>query len=243
MEKKEQYEQELAKKQRQFALLQQAMGRQGKAAVVVLEGADTAGKGGVIRRLAWCLDPRWLHVWPTSAPDQREQQQHWLQRFWQKIPERGHLAVFDRSWYGRVLVERVEGFAGDAQWRRAYQQINQFEQCLTDEGFALVKIWLDISNETQLKRFQERLQDPAKRWKLTEEDIRNRRRADDYQAAVQDVLSYTNTAAAPWQVIDANDKHQARLEVFDLLLHRLSVGVDLTPPAAPDEVVAYLKEH
>lgn len=241
MDKKAQYEQLLATKQRQLALLQQAMGRQGKPAVVVLEGADTAGKGGIIRRLGWCLDPRWLHVWPTSAPDQHEQQQHWLQRFWQKLPERGHLAVFDRSWYGRVLVERVEGYASAAQWQRAYLQINQFEQCLTDEGFALVKIWLEISSDTQLKRFQERLQDPAKRWKLTGEDIRNRRHAEDYRSAVQDMLAYTNTAAAPWQVIDGNDKHQARLAVFELLINQLSQGVDMTQPQAPAEVIEYLQ--
>lgn len=242
MDRKNEYEQQLEQKQRQLALLQQAMSRQQKPVVLVLEGADTAGKGGIIRRLGWCLDPRWLHVWPTSAPDEHEKQQHWLQRFWQKLPERGHFAVFDRSWYGRVLVERVEGYASQAQWQRAYQQINQFEQCLTDEGFALVKIWLEISSDTQLKRFQERLQDPAKRWKLTADDIRNRRQADAYRAAMQDMLAYTNTAAAPWHVIDGNDKHQARLEVFDLLLTCLRGGVDLSPPAAPAEVVAYLKE-
>jgi len=243
MDKKAHYEQQLALKQRQLALLQQAMGRQQKPAILVLEGADTAGKGGIIRRLGWCLDPRWLHVWPTSAPDEHERQQHWLQRFWHNIPQAGHFAVFDRSWYGRVLVERVEGYASQAQWQRAYSQINQFEQCLTDEGFALVKVWLDISPDTQLKRFQERLADPAKRWKLTAEDIRNRRHADAYQAAVKDMLASTHSAAAPWHVIDGNDKHQARLEVFDLLLQRLSVGVDLTPPAAPAEVVSYLNQQ
>lgn len=241
MDKKAHYEQQLALMQRQLALLAQARSRQQKPAILVLEGADTAGKGGIIRRLGWCLDPRWLHVWPTSAPDEHERQQHWLQRFWQKLPQAGHFAVFDRSWYGRVLVERVEGYASPVQWQRAFLQINQFEQCLVDEGFALVKVWLEISSKTQLARLQERLEDPAKRWKLTTEDIRNRRRAEDYHLAVQDMLSLTNTATAPWQVVDGNNKHQARLDVFNLLLQRLSVDVDLTPPQAPIDVVDYLR--
>lgn len=234
--------QQLEALQHQLALIQQATGRQQRGVVIVLEGMDAAGKGGLIRRLGWCLDPRWLHVWPTSAPDTPEQRQHWLQRFWQKIPEHGHWAVFDRSWYGRVLVERIEGFATAAQWQRAYQQINQFEQMLTDEGFVLVKIWLDLDAKTQLERLRERLLNPAKNWKLTTEDIRNRTQWHGYQAALQDLLSLTNPANAPWFVLDANDKHQLRLDAFHLLINRIGDGLDLTLPPVPAAVRDFLQQ-
>lgn len=224
---------ELAGFQLQLALLQQAMSRQQHTTVIVLEGQDAAGKGGIIRRLAWCLDPRWLHVWPISAPNDMERQQHWLQRFWQRLPQTGHIAVFDRSWYGRVLVERVEGFCEEVAWQRAYSQINQFEASLQQEGIKLVKIWLEISAEEQLKRFRQRYEDPAKCWKLTAEDLRNRARWADYQAAKQQMLRQTSTDNAPWHVIDGNDKSQARLDCFQLLLDQLSPGVDLTIPQQP----------
>lgn len=235
--------QQLSVLQHQLALLQQACGRQQRGVIIVLEGMDAAGKGGLIRRLGWCLDPRWLHVWPTSAPDVREQRQHWLQRFWQKVPEYGHWAVFDRSWYGRVLVERVEGFATAAQWQRAYQQINQFEQMLTDEGFVLVKIWLALSQDTQLVRLRERLLEPAKTWKLTEEDIRNRARWSDYQQALNELLQHTNPLQAPWFVLDANDKHQLRLDAFQLLINRIGAGLDVTLPPIPAAVRDFFQTH
>jgi len=225
---------ELVALQHQLALLQQAMGRQQQSSILVLEGPDAAGKGGLIRRIGWCLDPRWLHVWPISAPDAAEQQQHWLQRFWQRVPARGHFAIFDRSWYGRVLVERVEGFCPPAAWQRAYQQINQFEQCLLDEGIKLVKIWLDISEQEQLQRFRQRFADPAKGWKLTAEDLRNRARWQDYQTARSEMLQHTSTKDAPWHLIDANQKQQARLDCFNLLLTQLRPGVDLTLPPQPE---------
>ena len=225
---------ELTALQHQLALLQQAMGRQQQSTVIVLEGVDAAGKGGIIRRIGWCLDPRWLHVWPISAPNESERQQHWLQRFWQRLPQQGHWAVFDRSWYGRVLVERVEGFCDEAAWQRAYRQINEFEACLQDEGFRLVKIWLDISAQEQLSRFRQRFEDPAKGWKLTAEDLRNRARWQDYQLAKQDMLHHTSTANAPWHIIDGNNKQQARLDCFNLLLTELRPGVDLTLPEKPE---------
>lgn len=233
---------ELAELQQQLALLQQAMSRQQQSAVIVMEGQDAAGKGGIIRRIAWCLDPRWLHVWPISAPNEIERQQHWLQRFWQRLPSAGHFAVFDRSWYGRVLVERVEGFAPEAAWQRAYQQINQFEAMIQQEGIKLVKVWLNISAEEQLKRFRQRYEDPAKSWKLTEEDFRNRARWADYQAATQDMLQHTSTKDAPWFQIDGNDKSQARLDCFQLLLTQLSAGVDLTLPEQPKEFRDFFSE-
>ncbi|MCT6701316.1 polyphosphate kinase 2 family protein [Rheinheimera sp. 4Y26] len=224
---------ELTALQHQLALLQQAMGRQQQSVVIVLEGPDAAGKGGIIRRIGWCLDPRWLHVWPISAPDESERQQHWLQRFWQRLPQHGHWAVFDRSWYGRVLVERVEGFCDEAAWQRAYRQINEFELCLQQEGIRIIKIWLDISAEEQLNRFRARFEEPAKSWKLTAEDLRNRARWGDYQQAKQQMLDLTSTAHAPWHLIDGNDKQQARLDCFNLLLTELRPGIDLTLPEQP----------
>ena len=234
---------ELADLQQQLALLQQARSRQQQSAVIVLEGQDAAGKGGFIRRVAWCLDPRWLHVWPISAPNDTERQQHWLQRFWQRLPQHGHVAMFDRSWYGRVLVERVEGFCPEAAWQRAYQQINQFEATLQQEGVKLVKIWLEISEQEQLKRFRQRFDDPAKSWKLTEEDLRNRSRWTDYQAAKQDMLLQTNTHNAPWHQIDGNDKSQARLDCFQLLLDQLSPGIDLTLPQQTRQFQDFFTQH
>lgn len=225
---------ELTALQHQLALLQQAMGRQQQSTILLLEGADAAGKGGIIRRIAWCLDPRWLHVWPIAAPSSEEQQQHWLQRFWQRLPAKGHFAIFDRSWYGRVLVERVEGFCAPDAWQRAYRQINEFERCLQEEGIHLIKVWLDISQQEQLKRFQQRFENPAKSWKLTEEDLRNRARWQDYQTAKQEMLAETDTLNAPWFQIDGNDKHQARLDCFNLLLTQLRPGIELTPPAQPE---------
>ncbi|WP_419569655.1 polyphosphate kinase 2 family protein [Rheinheimera sp.] len=235
--------QQLAELQHQLARIQQACGRHQRAVVVVLEGADAAGKGGLIRRLGWCLDPRWLHVWSTSAPDQREQRQHWLQRFWQKIPDYGHWAVFDRSWYGRVLVERVEGFASPDAWQRAYQQINQFEQSLTDEGIVLVKIWLDLSPEVQLERLRERYLNPAKNWKLTSEDLRNRAAHPHYQQALHDMLHYTSQATAPWHVLDANDKHQLRLDAFRLLIQETSKELDTSLPPLPEDISRFFQHN
>lgn len=233
--------QQLEELQHQLVLLQQAMGRQQRGAIIVLEGPDAAGKGGIIRRLGWCLDPRWLHVWPTSAPNDAERNQHWLQRFWQRLPQQGHWAVFDRSWYGRVLVERVENLIDEAGWQRAYAQINAFEHSLQQEGFVLVKIWLDISADTQLQRFTERYLDPAKQWKLTAEDIRNRARWDDYQRAKDEMFARTNQA--PWHQIDANDKHQARVDVFQLLQRELSKGLAVTPAQVPPAVSAFFADR
>ncbi|WP_375056587.1 polyphosphate kinase 2 family protein [Zobellella sp. DQSA1] len=238
---KQKNKEELKPLQKQLALIHQAMGRQGQSAVIVLEGPDAAGKGGIIRRLAWCLDPRWLSVWPITAPDVREQEQHWLQRFWQRLPSQGRWAVFDRSWYGRVLVERVEGFAAPDAWKRAYREINEFERTITAEHMRLVKIWLDISAETQLDRFQARYQDPAKQWKLTSEDLRNRAKWQDYRQARGEMLERTHSDVAPWHRIDANSKHQARMSCFKLLIEELGQGLDLSPPSLTADIRAYFK--
>ncbi|WKW51415.1 polyphosphate kinase 2 family protein [Rhodomicrobium lacus] len=198
-------------------------------AVIVLEGWDTAGKGGVIRRLGWTLDPRSFKVHPIAAPSPDEKREHYLQRFWRRLPEQGQIVVFDRSWYGRVLVERVEGLAKKAEWKRAYREINEFERLLVDDGTRIAKVFMHISAEEQLGRFKDRLTNPLKRWKLTYEDFRNRDHRADYEKAIEDMLEKTSTDYAPWFLVPANNKNYARLAVFKILIDRLGKGVDLEP--------------
>lgn len=185
--------------------------------VVALEGWDAAGKGGAIRRLVGSLDPRGYSVLPISAPKGEEATHHYLWRFWRRLPKAGHIAVFDRTWYGRVLVERVEGFCAEPEWRRAYHEINEFERSLTDAG-VLVKYWLHVSPEVQLQRFRDREKDPAKRYKITEEDWRNREKWDAYELAVHDMITQTSTTYAPWTIVEANDKGWARVKCLKTLV-------------------------
>ena len=166
-------------------------------AVIVLEGWDTAGKGGVVRRLGWALDPRSFKVHTIAAPGEREKSLHYLQRFWERLPQHGQIVAFDRSWYGRVLVERVEGFAAAAEWRRAYEEINEFERMLLDDGVKLVKLFMHITPDEQMRRFRNRLTNPLKRWKLSYEDFRNRGRWKDYETAIEDMMEKTSTRRAP----------------------------------------------
>ena len=188
---------------------------------IVYEGWDASGKGGNIKRLTQSMDPRGYEVVPIAAPNDVEKRHHYLWRFWQAVPKAGHVAIFDRSWYGRVLVERVEGFCSKADWRRAYQEINEFESQLINGGVLLVKFWLQIDKNEQLRRFQEREQDPAKRWKITDEDWRNRDRWEDYTSAVRDMLRQTDTAIAPWTVVESNSKHHARLKALRVVVEAL----------------------
>jgi polyphosphate kinase 2 (PPK2 family) len=213
--------------QERLTRIQHAYLFNGDRAVIVFEGVDAAGKGGTIRRIAWALDPRSLHVWPIGSPNEIERRQHYLQRFWQRLPEKGQFAVFDRSWYGRVLVERVEGFASPADWQRAYGEINEFERQLTDSGFRIVKLFLHVSKEEQLRRFEARLKDPLKRWKLSYEDFRNRERWDDYIAAIEDMFNRTDSEAAPWHIIPSDDKAAARVEALRIIVENLAVGLDI----------------
>lgn len=207
--------------------------------VVVFEGADAAGKGGAIRRLTTVLDPRAYKVWPIGAPNEIERQQHYLARFWNRLPTAGQIAIFDRSWYGRVLVERVEGFARENEWRRAYNEINEFEHMLVDDGMKLVKVYLHISQEEQLKRFEDRVRDPLKRWKFTFDDIRNRRKWDDYEEAIDEMIERTSTVAAPWTAIATDNKRRARIDALTRITDVLADGVDLRPrPLAPNLRVA-----
>ena len=191
--------------------LQQSLLRNGGRVIVNIEGMDAAGKGGAIRRLVEKLDPRSYKVYRIGAPADWEQARHYLYRFWTRLPGPDELVIFDRSWYGRVLVERVEGLASEAEWRRAYREINEFERMLVDDGVVLVSLWFHIDPDEQLRRFERRLADPFKAWKMTDEDWRNRARWDDYIVAAEDMFTHTDTKHAPWTVIPANDKRYARL--------------------------------
>jgi AMP-polyphosphate phosphotransferase len=186
----------------------------GRSIVLAFEGWDAAGKGGAIRRLTSAIDPRDYSVIPVAKPTEEEKHAHYLWRFWRDIPRNGRMAIFDRSWYGRVLVERVEGFCREAEWRRAYEEINDFEQQLTEHGTIVLKYWLHVSHEEQLRRFRDREAAPHKRHKLNAEDWRNRRKRAAYEVAVGDMLALTDRPGAPWNLVPADNKRFARLEVL-----------------------------
>jgi polyphosphate kinase 2 (PPK2 family) len=235
------YERRLTLLQGVLQLIQQAYLGTSERAIIVLEGWDTAGKGGVVRRLGWALDPRSFRVSPIASPDEHERAQHYLQRFWRRLPENGQIVAFDRSWYGRVLVERVEGYASETEWRRAYREINEFERMLIESGVRLVKIFLHITADEQLKRFRSRLTDPVKRWKLSYEDFRNRARWADYVTAIEDMMEKTSTKQAPWHLVPANNKLFGRLAVFRILKERLGDGVSLEPRPIDPELLKEAK--
>ena len=223
------YERRLTSLQGVLQLIQQAYLGTPERAILVLEGWDTAGKGGIVRRLGWALDPRSFKVHPIAAPDEHERAQHYLQRFWRRLPEKGQIVAFDRSWYGRVLVERVEGLAAKKEWRRAYREINEFERMLINSGIRLVKLFLHITPDEQMRRFRDRLTDPVKRWKLSYEDFRNRARWADYETAIEDMMAETSTDLAPWHLIPANNKPYGRVAAFRILVDRLGQDVSLEP--------------
>jgi len=195
------------------------------SALLVFEGADAAGKGGAIRRITAALDARHYQVIPIAAPTDEERAQHYLWRFWRHLSRAGRITIFDRSWYGRVLVERIEGFASEPEWRRAYAEINDYEEQLTEHGIVLMKYWIHISKEEQLDRFKAREQTPHKQWKLTEEDWRNREKWDDYEMAVNDLVEHTSTHTAPWVLVEGNDKLFARIKVLQTFCERLEAAL------------------
>ncbi len=208
----------------------------GPPVCVVFEGWDASGKGGAIKRLVTPLDPRHVRVAQFAAPTYDEKRHHFLWRFWPALPGWGGMAVFDRSWYGRVLVERVEGFATEEQWRRAYQEIVDFETTLADEGMIMVKFWMHVSSAEQLKRFKAREREPLKAWKLTAEDWRNREKRRQYEAAVEDMLDRTDHEAAPWVLVAAEDKRWARVKVVESVVEAIEVGMakrNLVVPPSP----------
>ena len=202
----------------------------GQRSVIMFEGWDAAGKGGIIKRMTALLDPRYFDVWPISAPTDEEKARHFLWRFWKRLPGNREIAIFDRSWYGRVLVERVEGFASEAEWRKGYDEINEFEAQLTGNRTNLLKIFVHLTQDEQDKRFADRLDDPWKRWKTGVEDYRNRAKRKDYLAAMDEMFAQTNTRWAPWKVIDGNNKKAARIAALTHIAEALEAIVPMTPP-------------
>jgi AMP-polyphosphate phosphotransferase len=200
-------------------------GRLGPPLLVLFEGWDASGKGGAIKRLVAPLDPRHVRVAQFAAPTEDEQRHHFLQRFWPALPGWGGMAVLDRSWYGRVLVERVRGLASEAQWTRAYDDIAAFERMLAGDGTALVKLWLEVSPEEQLRRFRRREKDPLRRWKLTDEDWRNREKRPAYDAAVEDMVRRTDTGWAPWHLVEGDSKRWARVKVLETVIATIEDGI------------------
>ena len=217
----EEYEKELKKCQKRIGELQNELYRKKIPVIIGYEGWDAAGKGGNIKRLTSGMDARGFEVHPIAAPEPHEKNRMYLWRFWKRLPKTGHIAVFDRTWYGRVMVERLEGFCGEKDWKRAYTEINEFEQELVNWGAVVMKFWIHIDKDTQLARFNDRKNNPEKSWKLTDEDWRNRDKWDEYEEAVNEMLQKTSTEAAPWYIIESNDKHYARIKVLHLVIDAL----------------------
>ncbi|OPZ22954.1 MAG: Thymidylate kinase [candidate division BRC1 bacterium ADurb.BinA364] len=218
---REAYEKELRLCQARLRELEHEVYRRRIPVVIVYEGSDAAGKGGNIKRLVRGMDPRGYEVIPIAAPNDTEKAHHYLWRFWRSLPKGGHIAIFDRSWYGRVLVERVEGFCRENEWKRAYREINEMERQLADAGSSILKFWIQIGKEEQLRRFEERQNTPAKQWKITEEDWRNREKWDAYCMAVDEMLYRTSTAYAPWTVVEGDCKLHARIKVMKKVIEEI----------------------
>lgn len=223
------YVQEVARRQIQLRELGSQVYQQKRPVIIVFEGWDAAGKGGAIKRVTEKLDPRGYVVYPISAPEGEDKTRHYLYRFWRRLPEPGQIAIFDRSWYGRLLVERVEGFAKESEWKRAFKEINAFERQLHDFGAVVLKFWVHISREEQLRRFEERKAIGYKAWKLTEEDWRNRAKWGDYEEAVEEMLVKTSTTLAPWTLVEGNDKYWARAKILARLVEVLSAELRYKP--------------
>jgi polyphosphate kinase 2 (PPK2 family) len=202
---------------------------QQRPVTMVFEGWDASGKGGAIRRVTEKIDPRGFVVYPIAAPKGDEATHHYLWRFWNRLPETGQIAIFDRSWYGRVMVERIEGFCTEAEWKRAYREINYFERQLVDFGMILFKFWLHIDKDEQLNRFESRSDDLRRSWKLTDEDWRNREKWDLYEEAVNEMLLKTSTITAPWTVIEGNSKLYARIKILRTIIDKLTQELDFDP--------------
>ena len=226
---REEYVQEISRRQIQLRELGYQVYLQKRLVILLFEGWDAAGKGGVIKRITGKLDPRGYVVYPISAPQGEDKTRHYLYRFWRRLPECGQIAIFDRSWDGRVLVERVEKFAAEAEWKRAYKEINSFERQLRDFGTILAKFWIHISREEQLRRFEQRKATGYKAWKLTDEDWRNRAKWGAYEQAAEEMLVKTSTRTAPWCLVEGNDKYWARVKVLSRLVEILSEELDYQP--------------
>ena len=228
----ETYSKRLLEEQLRLRELAYSLYERKRSLIVVYEGWDAAGKGGSIRRFTSKLDPRGYHIYTIGAPEGEDKDHHYLWRFWRRLipPDEKQITVFDRSWYGRVLVERVEGFASARDWRRAYREINDFERQLTDAGIIVVKLWLHISEDEQLRRFEARKLTPYKRFKLTEEDWRNRDKWDEYEEAAGDMVLKTDTPNAPWTIVAGNDKRYARVKALKTIAKAVTAGLETELP-------------
>lgn len=225
---KEQYQKQLKELQKKLSRLHGELYQRRIPVVLAFEGWDAGGKGGAIKRLTQALDPRGYEVHPVSAPNDLEKSHHYLWRFWTAVPKAGHIAIFDRSWYGRVMVERLEGFCSEDEWRRAYKEINNMEECWANSGCIVLKFWMQIDKDEQERRFTERQENPDKQWKITDEDWRNRAKWDQYEVAVDEMLVRTSTTYAPWIIVEANNKYYARIKVLKTVV---------------DAIEQYLKTH
>ena len=236
------YDEDLKKLQDRLAELQSLHILHESHTLIVIEGWDAAGKGGAIKRMTATLDPRYYHVYPVSAPTPEEKDKHFLWRFWNKLPGKCEISIWDRSHYGRVLVERVEGFCSETEWRRGFDEINEFESRQGEIGTKIIKLFLHVTQETQDKVLTERLDDPSKLWKVTAEDFRNREKRDDYLAAMNDMFARTDTRWAPWTVIDGNNQKSARIAVLRHVVQELESSVPQDFPEADAEIVAMAKK-
>ncbi len=223
---KETYNQKLEGLQYEMLNAQQFLHNNKIGLILVFEGMDAAGKGGAIKRVTEKIDPRGYIVHPISAPQPHELRYNYMHRFWRKLPQHGQIGIFDRSWYGRVLVERVEGFATKKEWSRAFDEINQFEKMLTDGNYIIVKYWLHVSKEEQLQRFLDRENDPYKAWKLTDEDWRNRDKWEKYEEATEEMFEKTDTKNAPWVLVPGNNKRYARIHVLEEALRLIEENLE-----------------
>ncbi len=228
---KEEYTKKLSRLQKRLELLHSELYKQRIPVILGFEGWDAAGKGGAIKRLTSHLDPRGYQVCPTASPNDIEKAHHYMWRFWNHFPKDGHIAIFDRTWYGRVMVERIEGFCSEADWRRAYQEINDMEAHLHSNGAVILKFWIHIDKREQERRFNDRMKNPEKQWKITDEDWRNRAKWDEYEEAVNEMLERTSTKYAPWIVIEGNSKYYARVKVLETVVNALEQKIKETEKA------------
>lgn len=232
----------LASLQQRLERIQVAHIVHNRRSVILFEGWDASGKGGIIKRLTATLDPRYYQVWPIGAPNEEERDHHFLWRFWRRLPAGRNIGIFDRSWYGRVLVERVEGFCSEREWKRGYDEINEFEAQQIDGGTNIVKIFVHVTQQEQDKQLAERLDDPWKRWKTGAEDYRNRARRAEYLDAMHDMFRLTDTRWAPWTVIDGNDRKAGRIAALTAIADVLEKRVPMGMPDADPAVVALAEQ-
>ena len=222
----EEYRKELKELQKRLRELHNRVYRKRVPVIITYEGWDAAGKGGNIKRITGALDPRGFEVHPIASPEPHEKARHYLWRFWTRLPKDGHIAIFDRTWYGRVMVERLEGFCSENDWKRAYNEMNEFEKELHDWGAVIIKFWVQIDKDTQLERFTDRQNNPEKQWKITDEDWRNREKWDLYEDAVNEMLKKTSTTFAPWHILESVDKKYARIKALKIVIEELEKALD-----------------